>query len=78
MKCRGKRYMYYMKYSAKYHVFPASFYVLSRKIDYLLAFGTVRPEQKGLAKRPSKRAYQKRPIVCLHECVYSTTGVTRT
>ena len=26
---------YYMKYSVKYHVFPDTFQVISRKVDYL-------------------------------------------
>ena len=26
---------YYMNYSAKYQVFPATFHVISRKVDYL-------------------------------------------
>ena len=34
MKLRGKT-RYYTKYSAEYHVFPATFHVLSRKVGYL-------------------------------------------
>ena len=37
MKCRGKRdtSVLYMKYSAQYLVFPATFHFISRKIDFL-------------------------------------------
>ena len=37
MKCRGKpdTTVLYMNYSAEYHVFPATFHVISRKVDYL-------------------------------------------
>ena len=33
MKCRGKNET--MKYSVKYHVFPAIFQVISWKVDFL-------------------------------------------
>ena len=34
MKCRGKH-DNYMIYSALYHVFPATFHVISRTVDFL-------------------------------------------
>ena len=35
MKCRRKPDTSYMNYSEQYHVFAATFHVISRKVDYL-------------------------------------------
>ena len=57
-----------MKYSAVYHVFPATFHVISRKIDFL--WNSVRRERQWLLFVPGEAMALSRKSFCI--CLIST------